>query len=80
MVTQNEPKEIDWNASQLHAYVPCTSECELKIQRINKLQNIANKIPDAFTNTKRVTKSYVPAANAPARIEIPKTPLKEKQL
>ena len=44
------------------------------------MQNIANKIPDAFTDTKRVTKSYIPAANAPARIEIPKTPLKEKQL
>ena len=28
-------------------------------------------MPDAFTDTKRVTKSYIPAANAPARIEIP---------
>ena len=27
-------------------------------------------MPDAFTDTKRVTKSYIPAANAPARIEI----------
>ena len=37
------------------------------------LQNIPNKIHDAFTDTKRVTKSYKPAANIPARIEIPKT-------
>ena len=29
-------------------------------------------MPDAFTDTKRVTKSYIPAVNAPARIEIPK--------
>ena len=29
-------------------------------------------MPDAFTDTKRVTKSYILAANAPARIEIPK--------
>ena len=34
------------------------------------LQAIANQLPDAFTDTKRVTKSYIPAANAPARIEI----------
>ena len=27
-------------------------------------------MPDAFTDTKRVTTSYIPAANAPARIEI----------
>ena len=29
-------------------------------------------MPDAFTDTKRVTKSYKPAVNASARIEIPK--------
>ena len=34
------------------------------------LQVIANQLPDIFTDTKRVTKSYIPAANAPARIEI----------
>ena len=37
-----------------------------------QLQEIANQLPDAFTDTKRVTKSYIPAVNAPARIEIPK--------
>ena len=35
------------------------------------LQEIANQLPDAFTDTKTVTKSYIPAANAHARIEIP---------
>ena len=34
------------------------------------LQTIANQLPDAFIDTKRVTKSYIPAAYAPARIEI----------
>jgi len=29
-------------------------------------------LPDAFTDTKRVTKSYILAINAPLRIEIPK--------
>ena len=35
------------------------------------LQEIANQLPDAFTDTKRVTKSYKPAVNAPALIEVP---------
>ena len=35
------------------------------------LQAITTQLPDAFTDTKRVTKSYIPAVNAPARIEIP---------
>ena len=34
------------------------------------LQAIANQLPDAFVDTKRVTKSHIPAVNAPARIEI----------
>ena len=41
------------------------------MQKIVHLQAIANQLPDAFTDIKRVTKSYIPAANAPARIEIP---------
>ena len=40
------------------------------MQKIVHLQEIANQLPDAFTDTKRVTKSYIPVANAPARIEI----------
>ena len=42
------------------------------------LQAIANQLPDAFTDTKRVTKSYIPAANAPARIEIPEIKPEDK--
>jgi hypothetical protein len=36
------------------------------------LQRIANELPDAFTDTNRVTKSHIPAINAPARIDITK--------
>lgn len=35
------------------------------------LQQLANQLPDAFTDIKRVTKSHIPAVNAPIRIEIP---------
>ncbi|KAJ9568304.1 hypothetical protein OSB04_004270 [Centaurea solstitialis] len=51
---------------------PPTKQRELEIQKIIHLQNIANQLPDAFTDPKRVTKSYIPAVNAPIRIEVPK--------
>ena len=35
-------------------------------------------MPDAFTDTKIVTKSYISAANAPTRIEIPEIKLEGK--
>ena len=35
------------------------------------MQNLANQLPDAFVDTKKVTKSHIPAVNAPARIDIP---------
>ena len=34
------------------------------------LQNLANKLPDAFVDTKKVTKSHILAANVPARVDI----------
>ena len=34
-------------------------------------QEMANQFPDAFTDTKRVTKSYIPVVNVSTRIEIP---------
>jgi hypothetical protein len=35
------------------------------------LQNIANNLPDAFTNYKGVVKSFYPARNVPERVEVP---------
>ena len=34
------------------------------------LQNLANQLPYAFVDTKKVTKSHIPAANVPARVDI----------
>jgi len=33
------------------------------------LQTIANQLPDAFTDNKKIIKSHIPAANTPAKIE-----------
>jgi hypothetical protein len=42
-----------------------------KVQKIINLQNIANNLPEAFTNHKGVTKSHNPVVNVPKRVEIP---------
>ena len=34
------------------------------------LKNVANQLPDAFVDTKKVTKSHIAAANVPARVDI----------
>ena len=66
-------KEIDltWNAMHLKIYDPKTNASEQEVRKIVHNQYIANRLPDAFVETKQVTKSYIPAANVPARIEIP---------
>ena len=49
---------------------PRTNQCEPEVQRIMHLQNLANQLLDAFTDTKKVTKSHIPATNAQARIDV----------
>ncbi|GJY77293.1 disease resistance CC-NBS-LRR class family protein [Tanacetum coccineum] len=66
-------QDVTWNASQISFLDPRSGQCELEVQKIIHLQRIANELPDAFTYTKRVTKSYIPALNAPSRIDIPET-------
>jgi hypothetical protein len=44
----------------------------LQVQKIINLQNVANILPDAFTDYKGVTKSWNPIVNAPERVDVPK--------
>ena len=64
-------KIISWNQLSLSHLDPRTKECELAVQKIIHLKNLGNQLPDAFTNPKRVTTSYIPATNAPVRIDVP---------
>jgi hypothetical protein len=64
-------KDISWNELSLSHYDPRTKECELNVQKIIHLQRLANQLPDAFTDSKKVTKSHVPAANAPIKVDVP---------
>ena len=68
---QKECQEIDWNAEGISFSDPCAMETELQVRRIIDLQNIANNLPDAFSNYKGVTKSLHRARNVPGRVEIP---------
>ena len=60
-------KEITWNAIALSHLDPRTKMCEQEVQKIIHLQNIANQLPDAFIDTKKVTKSHIPAAKCPSK-------------
>lgn len=44
-------KEITWNAISLSHLDPKTKMCEQEVQRIIHSQNVANQLPDAFTDT-----------------------------
>ena len=72
---KNEVKrEIVWKVPSLSHLDPRTPRCEHEIQKIIHLQNIANQMPDAFTDLKRITKSHIPAENAPIRVDVPAGP------
>ena len=66
-----EREEITCNSSTMSHFDHCTNQCELEVQRIIHLQNIANQLLDAFIDTKKVTKSHISAANAPTWINVP---------
>ena len=50
---------------------PRSNQYELEVQRVIHFQNLANQLPDAFIDTKKVTKSHILATNTLARIDVP---------
>ncbi|KAL0428382.1 UNVERIFIED_CONTAM: hypothetical protein Slati_3013000 [Sesamum latifolium] len=64
-------KDITWNAIFMSFMDPRTNDSELEVQGIIHLQIVANRLPNALTDTKRVIKSHIPAENVPARLEVP---------
>ncbi|KAJ9552242.1 hypothetical protein OSB04_016287 [Centaurea solstitialis] len=67
----NSRQANNWSELSLSHLNPRTKECELEVQKIIHLQGLANQLPDTFTDPKRVTKSHVPTANAPIKIDVP---------
>ena len=68
---KEERREIIWNASSMSHLDLHTAQCDKEVQRITHLQKISSQLPDAFTDTAKVTKSYILTTNTPARINIP---------
>ncbi|GJX81848.1 retrovirus-related pol polyprotein from transposon TNT 1-94 [Tanacetum coccineum] len=68
---KNHEKDVSWSEPLLLYLNPHTKQSETEVQKIMHMQEIVNQLPDAFTDPKRVTKSYIPVVNAPARVEIP---------
>ena len=36
------------------------------------MHNLESQLPDVFTDTRKVTKSYIHAENVPSRVDVPK--------
>ena len=66
---RNEHRELTWNVPTLSHLDPRTVHSEIEVRRI--IQNVAHSMPDAFSDLAKVTRSHIPAANVPARIDVP---------
>ncbi|KAM2666623.1 hypothetical protein EV2_018434 [Malus domestica] len=65
-----ERQELTWVVPTLSHFDPRSTQCENEVKMIVHLQGIANQMPDAFNDALKVTKSHIPAANAPAIIDV----------
>ena len=65
-----ERKVLTWFVPTLSHFDPRSIQFENEVRKIVHLQSIANQMPNAFNYAMKVTKSHIPAANAPARIDV----------
>ncbi|GJW77705.1 retrovirus-related pol polyprotein from transposon TNT 1-94 [Tanacetum coccineum] len=75
---KNHEKDVSWSEPSLLYLDSRTKQSETEVQKTMHMQEIVNQLPDAFTDTKRVTKSYILAVNASARVEIPNVKYDDK--
>ena len=62
---------MSWSVPTLSHLDPRSALADSEVQRIIELENVADSMPDAFTDLAKMTRSHIPAANVPARIDIP---------
>ena len=72
VIIPNERQELTWCVPTMSHYDPRTAQSELEVQRIIDLQKVADSMPDGFVDIAKVTRSNIPAANVPARLDVPK--------
>ena len=71
--TSQQRQELSWSVPTLSHLDPRTSQCETEVKRLLSLQHVSDSMPDSFADIARVTRSHIPVANVPARLEIPTT-------
>lgn len=64
-------KDISWNELSLSHLDSQTKQYELEVQKIIHWKILTNQLPNAFTDPKNVTKSYIPIINAPIKMDVP---------
>lgn len=69
-----------WKVSTISHLNRHTNRCESEVQKIVHLLQTANQLPDAFTNTSKVTKSRISAVNTPTQVIVPTKKSSVKQL
>ena len=62
---------LSWRENDLTHLDPRTLECEKEVQCIIHLQEIANRLPDAFNDAAKIIKSHIPTVNTLAQIYVP---------
>ena len=58
-----EWRKITWNESFLSHLDPSTKQSEQEFQKIINLQDLVNRLSNAFVDSTKITKSHIPAAN-----------------
>ena len=66
-----EHRELSWTTPTMPRLDPHTIQYETEVQRIFDIHSVAQSMPDAFTGLARVTKSNIPAAYVPAKMDVP---------
>ncbi|KAL0302475.1 UNVERIFIED_CONTAM: hypothetical protein Sangu_3099200 [Sesamum angustifolium] len=72
-------KDIAWKATSMSFLDPWTNDSELVIQWIRHLQMFANRLLDAFIDTKKVTRSHIPVENVFSHLEVPEATLTQSK-
>ncbi|XP_070664518.1 uncharacterized protein [Malus domestica] len=70
-IVPEEQQELTWVVPTLSHFDPRSTQCENEVKMIVHLQSISNQMRDTFNDAMKVTKSHIPAANAPAKIDVP---------
>lgn len=68
-----QKSDLNWHTQDNINQDPQTKQADEEVRRLLHLNEMIEKIPDAFNDVANMTRSQVAAANAPARVQTSKT-------